>query len=80
MDKTTIFFAKNSDENIRLDIFLTTKLKDLTRSQIKKIIVSKAVKIDNNIVVMASEKIKNGNRIDVLIQKKRENYIKPKKN
>jgi len=79
MDKTTIFFAKNSDENIRLDIFLTTKLKDLTRSQIKKIIVSKAVKIDNNIVVMASEKIKNGNRIDVLIQKKRENYIKPKK-
>ena len=69
MDKTTIFFAKNLDENIRLDKFLTNKLKNLTRSQIKKIIISKSVKIDNNITVMASEKIKNGNRIDVLIQK-----------
>ena len=71
MDKTTTFFAKNSDENVRLDKFLTSNLKDLSRSQIKKIIVSKAVKIDNNVAVMASEKIKNGNRIDVLIQKKR---------
>ena len=79
MDKTTTFFAKDSDENIRLDKFLTSKLKDLTRSQIKRIIVSKAVKIDNNIIIMTSEKIKNGNRIDVLIQEKKEKYIKPKK-
>jgi ribosomal 50S subunit-recycling heat shock protein len=71
MNKTTTFFGKNSDENVRLDIFLTSNLKDLSRSQIKKIIVSKAVKIDNNVAVMASEKIKNGNRIDVLIQKKK---------
>jgi 23S rRNA pseudouridine1911/1915/1917 synthase len=79
MDKTTTFFAKDSDENIRLDKFLTSKLKGLTRSQIKRIIVSKAVKIDNNIIIMTSEKIKNGNRIDVLIQEKKEKYIKPKK-
>ena len=79
MDKTTTFFAKDSDENIRLDKFLTSKLKGLTRSQIKRIIVSKAIKIDNNIIIMASEKIKNGNRIDVLIQEKKEKYIKPKK-
>ena len=37
------------------------------------------LKIDNNIAVMASEKIKNGNRIDVLIQKKKDSYITCKK-
>ena len=44
MDKTITFLAKDSDKNLRLDKFLTYKLKTLTRSQIKKVIASKGVK------------------------------------
>ena len=58
MNKTITFLAKETDKNLRLDKFLSNKLKTLTRSQIKKIIISKGVKINKKIVISASEKIK----------------------
>jgi 23S rRNA pseudouridine1911/1915/1917 synthase len=79
MNKTTIFFALNSDKNLRLDKFLTNKLKILTRSQIKRIIESKGVKIDKEIVVAASEKIKKGNKVEVFLKLKKNTYVKPTK-
>ena len=51
MDKTITFLAKDSDKNLRLDKFLTNKLKTLTRSQIKKVIISKGVRINKKIVL-----------------------------
>ena len=79
MDKTITFLVKDTDRNLRLDRFLTSKLKTLTRSQIKKIINSNGVKINKKIVLSPSQKIKNRNLIEIsVIQKKNEN-IKPKK-
>ena len=79
MDKTITFLVKDTDRNLRLDKFLTSKLKTLTRSHIKKIISSNGVKINKKTVLSASQKIKNGNLIEIsLFQKKNEN-IKPKK-
>jgi len=79
MDKTITFLAKDSDKNLRLDKFLTNKLKVLTRSQIKKIIVSKGVRINKKIVLSASERIKDRNQIEILIKENKSNHIKPKK-
>ncbi len=79
MNKTTTFFVENHNNNIRLDKFLTFKLKKFTRSQIKKIIVSKFVKINNSVVLSASEKVKKGNKIDIQIKKKENEKIKPYK-
>ena len=47
MNKTTTFFTKNDEKNLRLDKLLTIKLKTVTRSQIKKIIDSGDVKVNN---------------------------------
>ena len=44
MNKTTTFFVDQTSNNLRLDKYLASKLKILTRSQIKKIIISKSVK------------------------------------
>jgi len=79
MNKTTTFFVKNIDNNSRLDKFLTKKLKMYTRSQIKKIITSKSVSVDSKIIISASQKIKNGNKIDIFKQKKENLLINPKK-
>ena len=79
MDKTITFFAKDSDKNSRLDKFLTKKLKTFTRSQIKKVILLKGVKINKKIVLSASEKIKSGNEIEILISENKGDHIKPKK-
>jgi len=79
MDKTITFLAKDSDKNLRLDKFLTNKLKTLTRSQIKKVIVSKGVRINKKIILSASERIKDGNQIEILISENKSDHIKPKK-
>jgi len=79
MNKTTTFFVKNIDNNSRLDKFLTKKLKMYTRSQIKKIITSKSVSVDNKIIISASQKIKNGDKVDIFKQKKEILHINPKK-
>ena len=46
MNKTITFLAKDIEKKIRLDKFLTKNLENLSRSQIKKIIVSKNIKIN----------------------------------
>ena len=47
------FLVKKSDDSKRLDIFLSEKIKHLTRSNIKKIIESKNVKINKKIRSLA---------------------------
>ena len=58
MNKTTTFFTKNDEKNLRLDKLLTIKLKTVTRSQIKKIIDSGDVKVNNKETVSTSQKLK----------------------
>ena len=64
---------------MRLDKFLTNKLTSFTRSQIKKIIDSGAIKINNEIIVSASRKVKEGEKIYILHQFQKNKNIKPKK-
>ena len=43
MNKTITFLVDKNNDNMRLDKYLVSKLKKITRSQIKKIISSKNV-------------------------------------
>ena len=79
MNKTITFLAKDLEKKIRLDKFLTKNLKSLSRSQIKKIIVSKNIKINKKQIIASSEKIKENDLIEVNMPEKKTNYIKPKK-
>ena len=51
---------------LRLDKYLTYKLKNFTRSQIKKIILSKNVHINDKIIPFPFSKIKIGDLIKLL--------------
>ena len=66
------FLVEKSDDSKRLDIFLSEKIKHLTRSNIKKIIESKNVKINKKIADSPSKKIKIDSEIEIelLIKKK----------
>ncbi len=79
MNKTITFFVKDLDKKIRLDKYLTNNLKTFTRSQIKKIILSKNIKLNKKLVVSASEKISINDFIEVNIPEKQTDDIKPKK-
>ena len=77
MNKTTKFLVDEISNNLRLDKYLASKFKKLTRSQIKKIILSKNVSINGNVITSPSQKIKFENSIEILIGEKKLDYIKP---
>ena len=79
MNKTIRFFARDLDKKIRLDKYLANNLNDLTRSQIKKIILSKNVNINKKLIISASEKIRNNDLIEIKVPENKNEDIKPKK-
>tara|TARA_B100000029_G_C17480439_1_gene925345 strand:+ start:43 stop:1023 length:981 start_codon:yes stop_codon:yes gene_type:complete len=79
MNKTITFLAKETDINVRLDKFLNNNLKNYTRSQIKKIIISKGVNIKNKTVILPSYRIKFDDHIEITISEIKSEDIKPKK-
>jgi len=73
------FLVKKSDDSKRLDIFLSEKIKHLTRSNIKKIIESKNVKINKKIADSPSKKIKIDNEVVIKLLIKKSDKLLPNK-
>lgn len=72
------FTVTSSDANIRLDIFLSQKLPDITRSRIKNLIEDGRVCL-NGKPVKAGAKIKTGDRIDIVIPEPQPIKAEPEK-
>ena len=78
MNKTITFLAKDVNSNLRLDKCLTSKFKTFTRSRIKKIILSKNVRVNNKTTSSPSQKIKLNDFIEVSFYESKIDHIKPK--
>ena len=65
MKNTMKFLVNETDNRKRLDIFLSDKISNLTRSNIKKIIELKNVKINKEIVSLPSKKIRLNDSISI---------------
>ena len=80
MNNNTIKFSVNEEDiGKRLDILLSEKIKELTRSNLKKIIESKKVMVGNSIVSSPSKKIKLDDTISVDLIYEKKNSLKPYK-
>ena len=79
MNKTMKFSVDKRDAGIRIDIYLTKKISKFTRSFLKKIILTKNLKINNIVVSSPSTKIKTKDIIFINILSKDENRLIPKK-
>ena len=60
MNKIKTFSVEEIGSNARLDKFLAHKLKTITRTQIKKIILSKNLSVNDRITCSPSQKVKIG--------------------
>ncbi len=76
-NKTIKILPTSSDIGKRIDIFLSEKLKEVTRSNIKKIINLKKVTINNIVVEAQSKKIKDKGEIKITFQETDSKKIKP---
>ena len=79
MNKIKTFSVEEIGNNPRLDKFLAAKFNDITRTQIKKIIISKNLSINNKIVFSPSQKVRIGDKISFSISENKNEYIKPEK-
>ncbi len=68
MNNSIKFSVQKKDNGERLDVFLSKKIEKLTRSNIKKIIDSKNVKINRKISLSASKKIKTNDKINIILK------------
>ena len=78
-NKTIKILSSSSDAGKRIDIFLSEKLKELTRSNIKKLINQKKVTINNVIVEAQSKKVKEDDEITIILQEDVNDKIIPLK-
>lgn len=79
MNNTMKFLIKKSDSGERLDIFLSKKIINLTRSQIKKIIESNNIQINQKINNLPSRKIRVNDKIIVNLVVRKSEKLLPNK-
>jgi len=76
MRKNINLIAKDKDKNLRIDSFLSKK-KEISRTRIKNLILSKNLKINNKIIVNPSKKIFEGDKIIFQIPQIKKASLKP---
>ena len=79
MNNTIKFSVDTQNSGKRLDVFLTENIENYTRSFLKKLIENKQVKLNNNLLISPSTKIKFKDQITVHIVQKNDQDIIPKK-
>ena len=78
-DSSKKFSVEEEDIGLRLDVILAKKISSLTRSNLKKIIELRQVRINNFIEVSPAKKLKNNDVIEIDLLPRSEVKILPTK-
>ena len=78
MNNSIRFLVEKKNNNKRIDIFLSQKIQDYTRSYIRKLIKKNHVKLNKAIINLTSTKIKTKDEITINIVELNSYNIKPK--
>ena len=79
MNNSMKFLVEKKDEGLRIDVYLSKKLNNLTRSNLKKIINADNVKINKNLINSPSKKIKQNDVINIKIITINKDKLSPSK-
>ncbi|MEC6986992.1 MAG: S4 domain-containing protein, partial [Pseudomonadota bacterium] len=79
MNKTIKFFVEKKFSGERVDIFLSKKIKNYTRSYIKKLIDKNNLEINDKLVKSSSTKIRENDQISFNLVEKEINKLEPNK-
>ena len=77
MKKKINFIVKESESNIRVDIYINKLENDLSRTRIKNLILDKKLSINNKIIIDPSKKINSGDNINLIIPEPKKASLKP---
>ena len=77
MEKKISLIAKEQDEKNRVDIFINKRLKEISRTRIKNLILNKNLKINDEIITNPSKKIYSRDIIKLNIPEPKKTSLKP---
>ena len=76
MKKKINLIVKEDDKYLRVDVFINKKEKDISRTRIKKLILNKKLKLNNEIMIDPSKKITKGDIVDLTIPEPKKTSLK----
>ena len=77
MEKKINLIVKETDKNIRVDVFINKKEIDISRTRIKNLILDKRLKLNDKIITDPSKRILVNDRIELLIPEPKKPSLKP---
>ena len=79
MEKKINLIVEDAYKNLRVDVFINKKERDLSRTRVKNLILDKKLKLNNKITIDPSKKISNGDIINLIIPEPKKTSLKPYK-
>ena len=79
MEKKINLIVKDEDKNLRVDVFINKKEKDISRTRIKNLILDNKLKLNNSISIDPSKKVSNGDVVVLTIPEPKKASLKPYK-
>ncbi len=77
MKKKINLIVKESNKNMRIDVFINSKEKEISRTRIKNLILSKKLKINNKVISDPAKKVLKNDAIELIIPEPKKASLKP---
>ncbi len=77
MEKKINLIVKDKDKNLRVDVFINKKEKEVSRTRIKNLILSKKLKLNYKTIEDPSKKVSKGDIIQLTIPEPKKASLKP---
>ena len=79
MEKKINLIVKNTEKNIRVDIFINKRKNEISRTRIKNLILDGKLELNNKILIDPAKKISPGDIINLIIPEPKKASLKPYK-
>ena len=79
MKKKINLIVEDADKNLRVDVFINKREKNISRTRIKNLILDKKLKVNNKILVDPSKRLSINDIIDLVIPEPKKTSLKPYK-
>ena len=76
MEKKINLIVKEKDKNPRIDVFISNNVKDMSRTRIKNLILSKKLKLNNKIILDPSKKVNFNDNIKLIAPEPQKSSLK----
>ena len=79
MEKKINLIVKEDEKNLRIDVFINNKKREISRTRVKNLILNKSLKLNNKIMIDPAKKVKYGDILSLLIPEPKKASLKPYK-